>query len=106
MVGAAGVPVVAAPELAEPAEAAVWALMPLLERLVEADEPVLVDLGEAVPSDRETARLLELCDVLLLVMRPTPDQLGRARASGWLREQRFDVKAVVVGPRTRRRSRR
>lgn len=96
-VGPGAVPVVTAPELAEPAGSAVWALMPLLERLAESEEPVLLDLGLVCASDRETMQLLELCEVLLLVARPDAAQLGRARASGWLREQRFGVRAVLVG---------
>ncbi|WP_370379527.1 hypothetical protein [Catenulispora sp. GAS73] len=71
--------------------------MPLLERLAESEDPVLLDLGLVCPSDRETVQLLELCEVLLLVARPDAAQLGRARASGWLREQRFGVRAVLVG---------
>ncbi|WP_194890903.1 hypothetical protein [Catenulispora pinisilvae] len=96
-VGAGAVPVVAAPELAEPAGSAVWALMPLLEKLAASEDPVLLDLGAVCESDRETIQLLELCEVLLLVARPDAAQLGRARASGWLREQRFGVRAVLVG---------
>jgi len=96
-VGAGAVPVVAAPELSEPAGSAIWALMPLLEKLAESDDPVLLDLGQVCTTDRETVQLLELCEVLLLVARPDAAQLGRARASGWLREQRFGVRAVLVG---------
>ena len=96
-VGAGGVPVVTAPELPEPAESAVSALMPLLEKLAESEDPVLLDLGLVRAADRETVQLLELCEVLLLVARPDAAQLGRARASGWLREQRLGVRAVLVG---------
>ena len=47
--------------------------------------------------DPETARLLELCGRLLLVARPFADQIGRVRASGWVRDERFGVELVLIG---------
>lgn len=93
----AGVPVVTAPELAEAAEPAVWGVLPLLERLAETPEPVLLDLGEASPADLETKRLLGLCGRLLLVARPFADQIGRIRASRWLRNEGLDIELVLIG---------
>jgi hypothetical protein len=97
LVPPAGVPVVTAPELAEHADPAVWGVLPLLERLANTADPVLLDLGEAYPADPETARLLQLCGRLLMVARPVADQIGRIRASGWVRDARFGVELVLIG---------
>jgi hypothetical protein len=41
--------------------------------------------------------LLQLCARSLLVARPFADQIGRVRASGWVRDERFGVELVLIG---------
>jgi len=97
-VGAAGVPVVAAPVERDAARHAAASLTELLDALGETPEPVLVDLGQVDLSDPDTRSLVAGVALLLVVARAVPEQFARLQAA----TQDFlgvhpRVEAVLVG---------
>lgn len=97
-VGAAGVPVVAAPVGRDAARHAVASLVALLDVLVRVPEPVLVDLGEVDAKDPGTRSLLAGMATLVVVARAVPEQIARLQAATEdLLRVHPRVSAVLVG---------
>ena len=92
--------------LAAPGSAAAASLATMGERgarmlrlLVEHHSAVVVDAGRWHP-ESPAAPLLVAADVVLLVVRPVPDEIRQADARiGALRELASDVRLVLVGER-------
>lgn len=97
-VGAARVPVVAAPVGRDAARHAAASLTALLDVLSEAPEPVLVDFGEVDAKDPDTSCLLAGLTMLVVVARAVPEQIARLQAATEdLLRVHSRVNAVLVG---------
>lgn len=97
-VGTAMVPVVVAPLARDAARHAAASLTELLDVLVKAPEPVLVDLGEIDAKDPDTRSLLAGVATLVVVARAVPEQIARLQAATEdLLRVHPGVSAVLVG---------
>jgi hypothetical protein len=97
-VGAAGVPVVAAPVERDAARHAAASLMALLDVLAKVPELVFLDLGEVDLKDPDTRSLVVDIAALLVVARAVPEQIARLQAATQdLLSVQPQAKVVLVG---------
>lgn len=98
LVGAARVPVVAAPVEGNAAWNAAMSLSPLFDVLSKAPEPVLVDFGAVDLKDPDMRSFLARVAAPVVVARAVPEQIARLQSAAEdLRSVHYQIKAVLIG---------